>query len=112
MMKDAVLRLLKKAPLDSNALKSYQAVDNIPFLCKRLKDVAAIQTLVGEMDYVDPFQPEFRPGLGIEISLIAQIGDFHQEGDRRNPFLLILLDLLIGFDTIDHGILMERLARL
>ncbi|KAF7254272.1 putative RNA-directed DNA polymerase from transposon BS, partial [Varanus komodoensis] len=56
--------------------------------------------------------PLFRPGYSTESALVALYDDLCREKDRGSASLLVLLDLLAAFDTIDHGILLDRLAGL
>uniref|UniRef100_A0A8D2LN46 Reverse transcriptase domain-containing protein n=1 Tax=Varanus komodoensis TaxID=61221 RepID=A0A8D2LN46_VARKO len=93
---------------------NYRPVANIPFLGKVLERVVAgqLQALLEETDYLDPFQSGFRPGYSTESALVALYDDLCREKDRGSTSLLILLDLSAAFDTIDHGILLDRLAGL
>ena len=70
------------------------------------------QTLLDETDYLYPFQLGFRPGFGTETALVALYDDLCWERDGGSVTLLILLDLSVAFNTVDHGILLERLADL
>ncbi|KAF7254503.1 Beta-tectorin [Varanus komodoensis] len=114
-LKEAVVRpVLKKASLDPEMATNYRPVANIPFLGKVLERVVAgqLQALLDETDYLDPFQSGFRPGYGTESALVALYDDLCREKDRGSASLLVLLDLSAAFDTIDHGILLHRLAGL
>ncbi|KAF7252606.1 putative RNA-directed DNA polymerase from transposon BS [Varanus komodoensis] len=71
-----------------------------------------LQALLDETDYLDPFQSGFRPKYGTESALVALYDDLCRERDRGSVSLLVLLDLSAAFDTINHGILLNRLAGL
>ena len=114
-LKEVVIRPhLKKSYLDLEDVNNYRPVANIPFLVKVLERVVAgqLQALLNEMDYLDLFQLGFRPGFGMEAALVTLWDDLCQEKDRGSVTLLILLDLSATFNTIDHGILLDRLSRL
>ncbi|KAF7242518.1 LINE-1 retrotransposable element ORF2 protein [Varanus komodoensis] len=115
IFKEAVVRLvLKKASLDPEMATNYRPVANILFLGKVLERVVAgqLQALLDETNYLDPFQTGFRPGYGTESALVALYDDLCREKDRGSVSLLVLLDHSVAFDTIDHGILLDRLAGL
>ncbi|KAF7238942.1 Fer-1-like protein 4, partial [Varanus komodoensis] len=57
-------------------------------------------------------QSGFRPGYSTESALVALYDDLCREKDRGSTSLLVLLGLSAAFDTIDLGILLDRLAGL
>ncbi|XP_053120685.1 uncharacterized protein LOC128331367 [Hemicordylus capensis] len=61
---------------------------------------------------LDPFQTGFRAGYGVETALVGLMDDLYQGIGRGSVTLLVLLDLLVAFDTINHGILPGRLVEL
>ncbi|KAF7254806.1 Quinone oxidoreductase [Varanus komodoensis] len=84
---------------------NYRPVANILFLGKVLEQVGAgqLQALLDETDYLDLFQSGFSPGYGTESALVALYDDLRRERDRGSASVLVLLDLSVAFDTIDHG---------
>ena len=85
---------------------------NFPFLGKVLERVVAEQhqALLDETDYLDSFQLGFRPGYEMKTALVALFHNLCWEKDRGNASLLILLDISVAFNTIDHGVLLDRLS--
>uniref|UniRef100_A0A803SUT5 Reverse transcriptase domain-containing protein n=1 Tax=Anolis carolinensis TaxID=28377 RepID=A0A803SUT5_ANOCA len=112
-LKQAVVRpILKKASLDPTNPCNYRPISNLPFLGKVLERVVAsqLQGFLEDMDFLDQSQSGFRPGFSTETALVALVDDLRRELDRGSVTLLVLLDISAAFDTIDHGILLERLS--
>ncbi|KAF7236110.1 RNA-directed DNA polymerase from mobile element jockey [Varanus komodoensis] len=105
-LKEVVIRpILKRANLDPEMVTNYRLVANIPFLGKVLEQVVArqLQSLLEETDHPGPFQSGFRPSYGTETALVALYDDLCRERDKGSVSLLVLLDLSVAFDTIEHG---------
>ena len=65
-----------------------------------------------ETNALDLFQLAFRPHHSTEMALVALLDDLLREADGGNMSLLVLLNISVPFDTVDHGILQGRLSDL
>ena len=54
-------------------------------------------------------QSGFRRGYSTETAIIRVLLDLLDAVDRDDTVMLVLIDLSAAFDTVDHGILLERL---
>ena len=54
-------------------------------------------------------QSGFRRGYSTETAIIRVLSDPLDAVDRDDTAVLVLLDLSVAFDTVDHEILLERL---
>ena len=61
------------------------------------------------MATMTPFRVPIDHGIALETALVRIHNDMMQSMDCRRGVLLVLLDLSAAFDTLDHGILLERL---
>jgi hypothetical protein len=103
--------LIKKPNLCPDILKNYRPVSNLPFLSKVLEKVIAKQ-LTSHMTrhgLHDPLQSAYRAAHSTETALLKIKDDIDRGLDQGEGTLLVLLDLSAAFDTIDHGILLDRL---
>ena len=114
IMKQALVTpLLKKPSLDTEILKNYRPVSNLSFLSKLTERVIANQLsshMTVNKQYM-PVQSAYRPLHSTETALLKVMNDLLLAVDNRNGVILVLLDLSAAFDTIDHDILINRLAQ-
>ena len=78
-------------------------------LSKRLEKVVLHKLLshLQENNLSNPFQSAYRAGHSTENVLLRIVNDILSALD--NDISLLLLDLSVAFDTIDHQILLSRL---
>ena len=102
---------LKKPSLDPELLSNYRPVSNLPFISKIMEKVVntRIEQHLLENNLHDQLQSAYRKQHSTETALIKIQHDNVQALDSRCVAALVLLDLLVAFDTIDHAILLERL---
>ena len=63
-----------------------------------------------DSDTMPPLQSAYRSGHSTETALIKVISDIINAADGQQVTLLGLLDMSATFDTVDHDILLHRLA--
>ena len=112
VMKHAVVTpLLKKTRLDPENMMNYRPISNLSFVSKLLEKHVATQVRQHlEVNALfDVFQSAYRPAHSCETALVRIQDDILQSLDNRKSTILVLLDLLAVFDTVDHQILLDRL---
>jgi len=106
---------VKKPGLDAVDASSYRPTSNLPALSKLQKRLVARQLMgvQSSADLLPTRQSGFRPGHSTEIAVLRVLSYILLALDRgdRDLAALILLDLMAAFDTVDHGILLQRLQR-
>ena len=110
--KTAIIRpLLKKSNLDSNVLRHYRPVSNLPFLSKLIERTVfnQLNAYLCHHNLFAKCQSAYRTGYSTETALLRVQNDILRSLDKRKDVILILLDLSAAFDTIDHNILLHRL---
>ena len=97
--------MIKKPGLDSEVLKNYRPVANLPFLSKVIEKAIDIQTFkkhLSKTGIIDDFQSAYKAGHSCETALLRVFNDIASTIGKGNGNLLVLLDLSAAFDTIDH----------
>ena len=111
-MKKAVVKpTLKKSNADTDCLKNYRPVSNLPVTSKLIERIVLDQ-LNDHLNLNDlhcPVQSGYRPNHSCETLLIRLTDDIFKEIHQDNIVVLVLLDLSAAFDTIDHSILLKKL---
>ena len=104
--------LLKESNLDTELLKSYRPVSNLPFLSKVLERVVLTQlmTHLETHNLLEPFLSAYRKCHSTETALLRLVNDLLQASDDGHGSFLSLLDLSAAFDTIHYVILSQRLS--
>ena len=100
-----VIPLIKKPGLDREMLKKYRPVSNLSFLSKVNEKVISIRVLGHILDnnIVDSFQSAYRAGHSCETALLRVYNASVTAIGKGNGSFLVLLDLSVAFDTIDHN---------
>ena len=97
--------------MDPNTLKSYRPVANIKFIAKIIEKAASCQVIqhVSDHNLGEMFQSAYKAHHSTETALLQVRSNILQSLDDNKAVLLVLLDMSAAFDTIDHGILINRL---
>ena len=105
-----VKQLLKKANLELIG-KNYRLVSNLEFMGKTIEHVVTSQLTqhISENSLLQPMQSAYRSGHSTEIALLKVKADLLHATDHQEVVCLILLDLSLAFDTVDHCMLLWRL---
>jgi hypothetical protein len=80
-------------------------------LSKLLERLVAgqLNNYLSSADLLPPLQSGFRPNYSTETAVLRVLSDILLAVDRGDFAALTLLDLTAAFDTVDHGILLQRL---
>jgi hypothetical protein len=112
-LKHAVISpVIKKQSLNPHELKNYRPISNIPYLSK-ITERHAVDNIARHMtenNLGEPLQSAYRPAHSTESALLKVKCDIMEFVSQRKGVFLALLDLSAAFDTVNHEILLTRLA--
>ena len=107
-----VTPLLKKPGLDTNDMKHFRHVSNLPLISKFLGKVVLIQlggkNLSGN-NLREIFQSAYKQNHSTKIAVLSVLDSLLGSAKKRLVYLVALLDLSAAFDTLDHSIVLKRL---
>jgi hypothetical protein len=107
-----VTPLLKKPNMDQSDCASFRPVSNLSVIAKLLERIVSRQ-IVSYMEVntlLPKCQSAYRANHSTETALLRVVSDLVEASDSGRVTLLALLDMSAAFDTVDHGILLQRLA--
>ena len=113
-LKEAIVTpILKKSSLDSENLKNYRPVSNLPYLGKVIEKVAVNQLTnhLTENNLHESLQSAYQANHSTETALVKVSNDILLALDKGQCVYLVLLDLSAAFDTIDHSVFLSRLEK-
>ena len=110
-IKQALLRvLLKKKGLDLT-LNNYRPVSNLAYILKIIERVVCDQltSYIANSDKIENLQSAYKQGHLTETAMLKVKTDILDAIDQRKVVCLVLLDLSVAFDTVDHNHLLNCL---
>ncbi|XP_072041350.1 uncharacterized protein [Amphiura filiformis] len=113
ILKHAIINpIIKKQSLDPNDLKNYRPVANIPFLSKLIEKhvFRCINEHMEEHNLGEELQSAYRSAHSTETALLQVKTDIMSCLYNQQGVFLVLLDLSSAFDTVEHSVLVRRMA--
>ena len=110
-IKQALLRpLLKTRGLDL-ALCNYRLVSNLANISKIIKRVVCDQltSYTSNSGKTKPLQSAYKQGHSTEMAMLKVKTDLLDAMDQKEVVCLVLLDLSVAFDTVNHEYLLNHL---
>ena len=107
-----VMPRLKKSGLALAEIKNYRPISNLPFMSKVIEKLILTQLTryLTANGLFPKFQSGFRRYHSTETAVLRVLSNIYSAIDQDQVSLLALLDVSAAFDTVDHGILLERLS--
>ena len=103
---------LKKPDADHNQFSNFRPVSNLCLISKIIETAVAVQLTnpVANHHMDEMFQSAYKVFHSTETALVKVHNDILCAVDNNDSVVLLLLDLSAAFDTVDHSILLSRLA--
>ena len=91
---------------------NFRPISNLMFVSKLTEKVVASQLIhhISSNGLDEILQSAYKQFHSTETALVKVFNDIILDVDRNRTVILLLLDLSVAFDTVDHTILTERLA--
>ncbi|CAB4009259.1 Hypothetical predicted protein [Paramuricea clavata] len=101
----------KKLGLEA-IFKNFRPISNLPFVSKLAERAVFEQMHVHMVDHglYPPGQSSYRKNHSTETALLKVKNDLLMNMNKQHVSLLVFLDMSAAFDTVDHGIMIERLS--
>ena len=113
-MKTALVKpTIKKKNADPDILKNYRPVSNLAVMSKLIEKIV-LEQLNNHLHLNSlhcPVQSGYRANHSCETLMVRMADDILKEVQKNNIVIVVLLDLSAAFDTIDHTILLKKLAK-
>ena len=112
-LKSAVLTpLLKKPNLHHEVLSNFRHISNLKVIFKVVEKVVAVrfQAYLNSNQLIQPLRSAYKPFHSCETALVRVQNDILLATNNRHCVMLLLLDLSVVFDAVDHEILLKGLT--
>ena len=114
-LKYAIIKpILTKSSLDPDDIMNYIPISQLPIISKIMERVVSRQLIFYlENNYLmESYQSAYRTDYSTETTLNIITNKLYKSLDSSHCAQLLLLDLSIAFDTLNHNILIERIKEL
>ena len=112
-LKEAMVRQkLKKESLDFEQYSNFAPISNLKFVSKIIERAVAAQVkdYITDNDLDESLQSAYKRLHSTETALLIVQNDILCTIDDNKCVALLLLDMSSTFDTVDHGLLLDRLC--
>ena len=102
--------ILKKSDLDPDNVANYRPISNLTYLSKLIEHLVSSQltTYLNETHLLAPWQSIYRVGFSTETATLKIASDILDFADAGDVTIHALLNHSTAFDSVDHGILLQR----